>query len=260
MRIIFVITILFSLTACESSSVATRDLGAQLESRAKNGERYLAYEHHATVDLPEELVAAKYGSVIEACAEGADISCTVLDSEITSGRYTSASIKMRLSSDGVEEILALASENGAITRRSTHVEDLAEPIIDSEKQLAMLEAYLDDLSKLRSESQNNVDALIRVTAEIADTQSRLDSLRGENAYLQHRVNLDALHINFVVETSRTFSAPITNALVEFGDDLSAGIAEAITGFAFLLPWLFILIPIAFLIRFLWKKVFRSKVQ
>lgn len=36
-------------------------------------------------------------------------------------------------------------------------------------------------------------------------------------------------------------------------NLGSGIAQAIVGFAFLLPWLVILIPLLFLLRGLWKR-------
>lgn len=117
----------------------------------------------------------------------------------------------------------------------------------------MLESHLTDLIVLRENANNEVDALIKLTAEIAETQSKIESLRGEHEYLRLRTDLDVIHINYVVETSRSFLSPIGRSISEFLDDLSEGIAQAITGLAYLLPWLIILVPLSLGFRKLWKR-------
>lgn len=250
---IFVISICIVLAGCTSDRT---DQVTQLASKQRSqvGEEYLAYEHSATIDLAGDKLAPTFHSVINACAADTKHSCTVLHSELSSGQYASASMRLRLKPDGVGGIVALAAENGLITQRSTHIEDIATPIIDSERRLSMLEAYLEDLLRLRDESRSDVEALITVMGEIAETQSELETLRGEHAYLRQRVDLDILNLRFITERSLSFWTPITAAFGDFSTNLSAGISEAVIGFAYLLPWLFILVPLAFLIRFLWRKL------
>lgn len=250
---LFSLFLIFMLTACSEGTVSEQSLSVAFDKRSENGEAYLAYEHSATIDLTKSALEDALQSVVDACSEDAELVCTVLSSEINSGKHPSASIRMRLKPHGIEQLLSLAAKNGAITRKSTHVEDLAEPIIESDRQLAMLETYLESLLKLQDESKANVDALIKVASEIASTESKLEALKGEHAYLKQRVELDLLNLRFVVESSRSFWAPIGDSLDEFAGDLSSGVSDAITGFAYLLPWLFILIPLIFLVRYMWRK-------
>ena len=112
---------------------------------------------------------------------------------------------------------------------------------------------MEDLIGLKEQSKGNVEALIKVTSEMAETQLKLDSMAGSHAYLRQRIDLDILNIRLVSDRERSFSAPLKDAIADFTDDLSEGIAGAISGFAFLLPWLFVLFPLAFLVRFLWRK-------
>lgn len=244
---------LFSLAGCAGDRT---DQANQFvpEQRSQADNEYLAYEHSATIDLAQDDVAPIFRSVIKACADDKEYSCTVLHSELSSGRYTSGSMRLRLKSEGVEYMVALAAEKGLVTYSATHIEDIATPIIDTERKLSMLQAYLEDLSGLRDTSKGDVEALIAVAAEIAETQTQLETLQGEHAYLRQRVDLDILNLSFQTERNLSFWSPIAAAFSDFGNNLSSGISEAIVGFAYLLPWLFILIPLAFFIRFLWRKL------
>jgi hypothetical protein len=245
---------MLSFLACSNKEPESSDaLQAEISERAKNGEEYLAYEHSAAINLNREDIETTFNSVTGSCNSSTEYQCVVLDSEITGGDYVSAVLRLRLSPEFVEPILSLAANKGEINRKSTHAEDLAEPIVDSERQLAMLESYLEELLSLKSQSNQEVDALISLTSEIAKTQSKLEALRGENAYLKQRVKLDILSLSFHAERNQSFLTPIADAVGDFGEELSWGISEAITGFAYLLPWLVILIPLLFLIRYLWRK-------
>ena len=159
---------------------------------------------------------------------------------------------MRVGPKAVEPLVALAATFGEIARRTTRAEDLAKPILDTDKRLAMLEAYLEDLTRLRQQSRQEVEALIRVAAEIAKTQSELDAAKAEQAQLRQRVDLQILEISFYSEQIGSFSSTIGEALKDFGMNLGDGIAQAIVGLAFLLPWLIILIPLLFLLALVEK--------
>ncbi|MCF6319669.1 MAG: DUF4349 domain-containing protein [Proteobacteria bacterium] len=244
------------LNACGKSSDGNRNLDSAAQNRAANGESYLAYEHSVTIDVTKEALKTTFNSAIEACVKDSQNQCTILYSEISSGDFATASIRMRLKSEGIDPILTISAKEGLITKRSTHVEDLAEPIIDSERQLAMVEGYLENLERLQDESKNNVEALIKVASEIAITQSKLDVLKGEHTYLKQRVNLDVLNLQIVIDQNSSFWLPILESFSGFSDNLSEGIAEAIIGFAYLLPWLFILVSLVFFFRFLWRRTLK----
>lgn len=227
--------------------------GAPLAFEPPPDDSILAIEHQLTIEVPEDELEAAYQAVVQGCANDAESLCTVLESTLTYGEYGSASLRARVRPAGVEPLIAIATSQGEVVRRSTRSEDLAKPIGDAGKSIAMLEAYLADLVRLRQQSRSEVDALIRVAAEIAKTQVELDSRKSEQAQLRQRVDLQILELDFVSEQSTSFWAPIGNSLGEFTQDLASGVANVIRGLASLLPWLVVLVPLVFLLRRLWKR-------
>lgn len=227
--------------------------GAPLAIEPPRDDASLAIEHRLTIEVAEDELEAAYQAVVQGCANDAESLCTLLESTLAYGEYGSASLRARVRPAGVEPLIAIATSHGEVIRRSTRGEDLAKPIGDAEKSIAMLEAYLADLIRLRQQSRNEIDALIRVAAEIAKTQTDLDASKSEQAQLRQRVDLQILELNFVSEQRTSFWGPIGNSLGEFTQDLAAGIATVIRGLASLLPWLVVLVPLLYLLRRLWKR-------
>ncbi len=225
----------------------------QFDQSARSGSTYFATTHSVTVDLAEDALEPSFRSVIQYCLEDTRFNCTLLNSELAKRGSVSATLRARIDPEGVEQIVVLAAQDGLVSNRSTAVEDLAEPIIDMEARLSMLEKHLASLAELQERSANDVDSLLKITAEIAEAQSELENLRGEHAYLKLRTDLDEVTIRFGSYQNRSFFSPIVRSLQRFLDDLSEGIAQAITGFAFLLPWLVILVPIAVGVRRLLRR-------
>jgi len=225
-----------------------------LESDSVDGNRqYLERTHTATIDIPEKQIESAFQAVATACNDDRELQCTLLDSELTKAEDTTASITARLAPSGVEPFIAVAAQHGTVESRSTHTNDLAEPIIDAEQRLTMLEAYMGDLLRLRQQSGGDVDALIKLASEIAETQSKIESLKGEHAHLRQRVDFQVVTLQLFSHRTQSIGSPIARAFREFGRDFTSGIAQAITGFAYLLPWLFILVPLALLFRYLWRR-------
>ena len=220
---------------------------------ADGNRQYLERKHAVTIDVPEQEIESAFQAVSAACNSDQTLHCTLLDSELTKAEDTTASITVRLDPSGVEVFIARAATHGTIESRSTHANDLAKPVIDAEQRLTMLEGYMSDLLRLRQQSRSDVDGLIKVTSEIAKTHSEIESLKGEHAHLLQRVDFQVVSLHFFSDRSQSFAAPISRAFREFWHDLTSGIAQAITGFAYLVPWLLILIPLAFLFRYLWRR-------
>jgi hypothetical protein len=242
---------LLLLAGCESGKSGFA--AAPAEGLAPPPDGTLAIEHEVAIDLPDDEIDKAHQAVLEACTTDAERRCTVLESSVSHGEYGMGSLRVRIRPAGVEPLIALAATFGEITRRTTKAEDLAKPILDTGKRLAMLEAYLEDLHRLRQQSRQEVDALIRVAAEIAKTQSEIDAAKAEQAQLRQRVDLQIVGIHFYSERRQSFWAPIGEAFRDFRINLGTGVAQAIAGIAFLLPWLVILIPLLFLLRRLWRK-------
>lgn len=259
MKLPIIVFILLSslLAACSSSEdprqSAYNDEALTAEAAQNETNKYLAYEHHITVDTPEENLEPSYNEVIKSCIKDKVNICTILDSNLSTGRHVAANIRIRIKPQGVKLIIDVAAKNGEISDQSTHVEDLAKPIVDSDERLKMLQTYRARLFELEKKAANDIDALIKISSELSKVQSDLEQVKGNNAHLLMRTNMDILNISFVVNKNRSFWSPISRSLSSFGRNLSNGVSRAITGIAYLLPWLVIIVSIIFFFRFLWRR-------
>jgi hypothetical protein len=251
--------ILLAITACSKRQVEEDDTtqsttfsGSEIYQRQKT--KYLAYEHFVTVDIKEENILPAYKSTIEACINDTENNCTILDSRISSGKYPSAYIRLRIKPEGVKGIVAIASSKGKVIQESTHVEDLAKPVVDNKKRLKMLESHHGRLLLLQEKASNDIESLIKVSSELSKVQSELEQAMGENAFLLQRVNMDIVNINFQVKLSRSFWKPICRSLSSFSNNLSDGISGTIVAVAYLLPGLILIFLLFIFIRYLWRKL------
>lgn len=254
---ILLTTIFFLLAGCaESTDQAepTQRLMSFVDTennRSSNTVNTMARSHEITIDVAESVLDTGFQSVMSACTELED--CTLLNSSINSGEYPRADIRMRLLPESVPQLYETAASYGQVTRSQTSAEDLAKPIFDQEERLSMLRQYITDLKNLRTDAKNDVNALIRLASELAKTQSQLESAEGQRAHLQLRVDTEILSIYLVVDQQRSFWVPVGLAFTNFSGKLSEGVASAINGVAFILPWLFVLIPLLYLARWLWRR-------
>jgi hypothetical protein len=153
--------------------------------------------------------------------------------------------------------VALAASGGEVASRNTSAEDLQGPIRDTAKRLDMLRSYREKLLALEGKVGNNAEALIKLSQELATVQSELEAASGVEAGLMERVNMDLLNISIQSRSQRGFWSPVKRSARDFGSNLSEGIASAITGAAYLLPWSLILFVFGLLVRKVWKRVRRK---
>lgn len=216
----------------------------------------LARSHDVTLDVAEDALSAAYQAILDACV-GLD-DCVVLNSSVEAGDYPRAHVRMRLLAQSVSTLNETAAAYGDVVRHQTYAEDLAKPIFDQEERLSMLRQYMTDLKALREEAKNDVNALIRLASEISKTQSQLESAEGRRAHLQLRVDTEMLSYHLVVERQRSAWRPILDALAGFGDQLAAGVASAIRGVAYMLPWLVMLGGLVYLVRWITRRGRRGR--
>ncbi|SEK20603.1 protein of unknown function [Roseateles sp. YR242] len=117
----------------------------------------------------------------------------------------------------------------------------------------MLTAYRAELEALRKRPGNDVDALIKVTHELAAVQSELEEANGKQAQRVQRVETEILNISIQSDRSKSFWRPIALAMSNFGGSLSQGISSTITGLAYLLPWALVIGLVIGVSRKLWRR-------
>ncbi|MFC5474880.1 DUF4349 domain-containing protein [Paraherbaspirillum soli] len=253
--------IVAALIVCGCAKKEDAGAFAYSENAEKAANQFMAYEHSLSLDTEEGNVKTVLAKAEALCRNDQVNSCTVLDSNLSSGPQVAAKISLRAKPDGVRAIMKAISANGEVISQSTHAEDLAKPIADSAKQLEMLKDYQRKLLDLNAKARTDIDSLIKISKELASVQSEIESAAGENAHLMQRVNTEILNINIDSRRKGSFWKPIVSAASEFSASLASGISSAITGVAYLLPWLLVILGVGWVGRWIWrrfKKPSRSK--
>lgn len=246
----------FVLAACEQSAsldearsqYVSNDLSTQ---RSKNP--FLAYEHRISVGLEKVALLDTFNKIIDKCVNDTEYRCVVLSSSHNAGSYSYASIQMRLSPEGVKHYMAVVSAAGEVSSQSTTAEDLTDVIADTDKRLDMLMSYSSKLEQLEQDPNNNIDSLIKISSEMAQVQTQLEYAQGEKAKLYQRTTQDLLNIDMQSNQHEAFFDPIADALDEFGENIAEGISVFITALAYLLPWIFALWLVFYVVRVIWRK-------
>lgn len=220
----------------------------------------LAYEHSISIEMSREVLPTRLREIEAACNADRASSCTVLDVSLQSNQdLPSGHIRMRLAPGGVEPIIALASKDGEVTSRNTSAEDLAEPVADTERQIALMTLHRDRLTEFMKNKDIKIEQLITVSKELATVQSQLDSLGTQRANLRRRIDTDLLTINLSLPRQDYTSeqSPVKDALRSFGSDFREAVGMVIRFFAVLLPWLVVILPSLFLLRLFWRWIGRK---
>ena len=246
--------------AAQSSS--TKELAAPAGPSGSSPQQRdtLAYEHRVAVELSKEGVSGRLNEIESGCRAAVASQCAILESSLRwSASLPSASIRMRLARGGVDSLIDLASRDGKITARSTQAEDLAQPVANTERQLALLGVHRDRLTEIMKSRDLKVDQLITVSRELAGVQTQIDSLGSARANLVRRMDTDLLTIDLTPPLGEfeIESTPVKDAVRQFGRDFREAVATVIYFVAWLIPWLFLILPGLVLLRMFWRWVGRS---
>jgi uncharacterized protein DUF4349 len=262
-RYLLVVLLLVAMVAgCADRSEAPASVAgvASGERKASEANRFLAYEHSIYLQAAGDKVLPIFEAAQAACRDAVEESCAILEARVSSGDAASASLRFRAKAGGIRKLIAILSAQGEVASQSTTAEDLAGPIADTTKQIAMLTDYRTSLEALRSRPSNDLDALMRLTRELADVQSQLETLSGSQAALTQRVQTELLNVSINSGHSSSFFGTIADSAGSFSDVLSEGIGAAIIAFAYLLPWAVFIGGIAWIALAIrrWRK--RQRVQ
>jgi hypothetical protein len=242
------------VSACSGHSASRTAPAAMFaQSEAGAAKSTLSREHMVVVDIPEAQLEAGFQRLVSRCVSDTAHHCTILQSDISSGDTPSALIKLRIDPQAVEETIGLAAAQGKLERRSTRVEDLADAIADTQARIEMLTSYRKQLLELQTKAGTNVDAAIKIASELSTVQTNLERANGEAAYQTKRTMTDVVNIDFVVAGHKAIWRPVSEAIRDFFGNLSNGVSQAVTAVAYIVPWLFVILPGLYLVRLLWRR-------
>ena len=222
--------------------------------------RYLALQHTIMVDVAEQKIVELYEAGQAACRDAVSEACVVLESQLTTGRQPFASLKFRAKAGGIQKLMATFGTQGAIRSETTNAEDLTAPVEDTARKVAMMTEYRSKLELLLGRANSDVDALIKINRELAHVQSEFEAIKSQQAHLLQRVDTEILSVSITSVESLTFWAPVSASLAEFGSNLSRGIASAVTGLAYLIPWSVLLLLFGWVSARLWRRQQRARTR
>ncbi len=247
------IVILFALIGYAKNDATSNAVdSAPSADGAKSVPSTLAYEHALSLQVEATVISGLYASIQTNCKTARAEHCVMLDSNLNTGDYPSATIKIRASASGIQNIIASLKTQGDIIQQSVKAEDLAGPIGDNEKRLTMLKGYRESLEALRLRANADIDNLIRINSELASVQAEIESITGQQFYLKQRIATELLTIDIRATHRAVFWRPIFESLAEFKTDFSESLASAIRFIAYALPWIFTLLLFFWLGRKLWR--------
>lgn len=215
----------------------------------------LATTRHVDMETAPEAVSPLFTATQEACESDAANACVVMASQLSTGPGAHADLTLRAAPAGIARILARLHAATGFVGESANSEDLAAPIVDTERQIAMARDYRDSLLALRAKGGNDIKTLMSISEEIARVQSELETATGDRAHLQQRVDTETLTIAIQARGERevAFWQPVGEASHAFVTHLSEATAAVITFLAYVLPWIVVLLPLAWVARWLWRR-------
>jgi len=255
------------LTGCQKSpetTLAMADAPRMMAAAAPPAEPQrrdtLAYEHSVSIELDRKVVPARLREIEAACTSGKPVECTVLEVNLQrQDDIFTGMIRMRIAPQGVDPTIEAASQGGAVSSRFTRAEDLAQPIADTQRKLALMTTHRDRLVDIMKSKDLKIEQLITVSKELATVQTEIDAASTQQAQLRRRVDTDLLTINLSPTRAEYFSqqTPIRDALRLFGSNFREAVSHVISFIAIVLPWPVIVLPGLYLLRAFWSWIGRT---
>jgi hypothetical protein len=264
-QLIVTIVAIGTIAGCSNKQEAMRAAmsGADMEMQAittsalrePRQDSTLAYEHTVEIETPKEMLSARVMAVRDACNADKQNGCTLLEiSNRTIDDVPHGSVRLRVAPGGVDTLIKLASHDGEVIDSRTRAEDLAQPLADTERQLALLNLHRQRLMEFMGRKDIGVEQLITVSRELATVQAQLEEFGSQRANLRRRVDTELVTVTWSAPVSAYQSAqtPVSDALRSFGANFREAVSQVIVFLAYVLPWLVIIVPGLMLVRWLWR--------
>ena len=220
-------------------------------------QRYVAERHKLDIITPESDLQKAWESTIAHCGM---IKCELVSSSITTRTEDSqpaGMISLRVVPDDLSNLLAFVEKLGKIAQHTTERQDKTTQVVDTEAKIKNLTAFRDNLRTMLAKQTATVKDLVEIQKQLTDTQSELDSETTQRKILANETEKIAVEISFRVERRDMHAggfAQIWNALRESGSILADSTASLITTIVAIIPWLFLIVPLGWLLGKAWKKL------
>lgn len=229
--------VLLALAGCAKQGDMAADAGAPAAEAAVASPEgaFLAYEHDVQVQLEAAKIAPRIQQIAQACQSAKFGDCAVLQLAQAGGDAASGSIELRIAPQGVEPMIALASEKGETIRRDTRAEDLAQQVADTRLAQARLKGEHARLGEYQQRRDLAVADLLAISRRLAEIEAALEQAGRDAAQQHRRIDTQKLTIQLDSTSSQRSRSEIGRALGEFGSIFTTSLAYLIRIVAGLLP-------------------------
>ena len=206
-----------------------------------NANAHLAVTHRFTLRVPSAETAAIQRRHLDQCAK---LNCTVLTSSIdrqNEGR-TNGRVTVRINPEGYNILAALlAIPPAEIASHTQSAEDLATPVFDAERRLAVKVALRDRLTAMLNDASMKTAAdLITIEKELAQAQGDIETMTAQRDQLRTRTDSVRVEIYYSGVAARIGGidlSPIHQAVRGVGQTFVGSIAWLISFVVAVVPWL-----------------------
>lgn len=122
----------------------------------------------------------------------------------------------------------------------------------------MLQDYRGKLEGLRGGAKGDIDALIRINRQLAETQNEIETLGGKKARLMQRIETEMLDVEIQSTAEKSAWMPVNRAFTSFDSDLASAVSTTITAAAYLIAWVILFSLVGWVLRLLWVRRKKQK--
>ncbi len=224
--------------------------------------RFIAIGHRLVIEVPESKLVEAYESMLNFLKS---IKCEVLSSSINNQTPASpprGELSLRVDPGDLDKLFGFLNKSVVVIEHATESEDKTAEVIDIEAHLKNMTELRDRLRSLLGKSSASVKDLVELESQLAEVQSKIDSIVTRRKVLANETEKIAVQIAFRAKRSMTRSgvfAPIADAWDNSGSVLFESLGVLITFIFAVIPWLILIIPAIWLIiRFFRRRSRRAK--
>ncbi len=224
----------------------------------RNADLQLESDEPETVQQKITAIAeSKNGFVVESTQSSSDVRANRRDTVVMTVRVPAVKF-----GEAIDEIRKSANRVIVETVKS---DDVTEEFIDVEARLKAKKALEAQFLEIMKRANSVSDAL-DVQSKLSDVRAEIEKIEGRLRFLQNQTSLSTIRIR--IQTPAAFSSNSKGFFYRFGESVGAGFDAAlsfilglVTFVIAILPFLiFIVLPIYLVIRYLWRKRKRSKID
>lgn len=172
-------------------------------------------------------------------------------SERSGASSPTVDLVLRIPSDKVDGVLVEAKKLGAVPSMSINHSDVTSQRVDLDARIEALQTSVNRLLELMRRAGSVAD-LLAAESTLTQRQSELDSLRAQRTALHDEVSYATVNVNLSAEATVTRHG-FLGALEHGWQSLLSAAHGVLLAIGFLLPWIPVLVVLAFVIYFVARR-------